>query len=312
MSGSLLEIRKKIGGVKNTRKITKAMQLVAASKMRQFQKKAMSVREYTHDLLKVMVENKFDQQVLSKYMTKREAGPTLFVLYTSDKGLCGGLNVKLTKALINSKLWQETPADDRLLITIGRKSHDFAKSNKIPVALSFNGVPERISNFEMLNIVDKILDFWRKELCKEIHFIAPHYKNSFTFYPVRKVYLPFSVSMLAQHLGSQEELLSELTKTETEAEAELENYRLKRDLMLYNPNKERVVERLHEQIVENLFMQSFMELKAAEYSSRMIAMQNATDAADRMIKELSLTYNKARQAAITREIAELSGAMSAI
>jgi F-type H+-transporting ATPase subunit gamma len=118
--------------------------------------------------------------------------------------------------------------------------------------------------------------------------------------------------MLAQHLGSQEELLSELTKTETEAEAELENYRLKRDLMLYNPNKERVVERLHEQIVENLFMQSFMELKAAEYSSRMIAMQNATDAADRMIKELSLTYNKARQAAITREIAELSGAMSAI
>lgn len=296
---SLLEIKKKIVGVKNTRKITKAMQLVAASKMRQFQKKALTSRSYVHDLLKVLDRNS-SGPIDSLYAKQRTEGKTLFVIYTSDKGLCGALNTKLLKALFQSNEWRDLPKDQRLLITIGKKSHEFAKNNKVNVDKHFVGVPEKLSNLDAISIVDQILDFWREEACKEIIFIAPHYKNSFTFYPVRKTFLPFSKEMLATHLGTPD----------SNDEAPIKSS--DNQFMIYNPTQDRAIERLHEQIVQALFIQAFVELKAAEYSSRMIAMQNATDAANKMIDELSTKYNKARQAAITQEIAELSGAMAAI
>jgi F-type H+-transporting ATPase subunit gamma len=127
---SLLEIKKKINGVKNTRKITKAMQLVAASKMQYFQKKALSSRKYTLELLDLLKINLI-HKAKSVYTEKREEGPTLFVIYTSDKGLCGPLNSKILNALFKSPDWINTPDKDKLLLTIGKKSTDFAKHNKI-------------------------------------------------------------------------------------------------------------------------------------------------------------------------------------
>ncbi len=303
MSGSLLEIKKKITGVKNTRKITKAMQLVAASKMRQFQKKALASRSYVRDLLTVL-DLSLGEGQHSIYEAERKDGKILFVLYTSDKGLCGALNTKLIKALFNSELWQQTPEEKRVLYTIGRKSFEFARNNKIPVAKHFVGIPEKLDTLNMLKIVDKITEFWREENCEHVYFVAPHYKNSFTFYPVRKTYLPFSHDMLKQHMEA----------TETVAREEwTENQKMNLvEYMLFDPNRKVVVERLHELIIQALFIQAFMELKAAEYSSRMIAMQNATDSADKITKQLTLNYNKARQAAITQEIAELSGASAAL
>lgn len=303
MSGSLLEIQKKIKGVKNTRKITKAMQLVAASKMRQFQKHALASRSYVQDLLTVLGNNLAEQSE-SLYAEKRTEGPTLFVIYTSDKGLCGALNGKLLKALFNSSAWKDKSDEQRLLVTIGRKAHEFAKNNGLKVSSHFVGLPEKMSNLDALEVVDKILKYWRGQECSNVVFVAPHYKNSFTFYPVQKQFLPFSTEMLGTHLGPVAE--------DTEAEQHEDLKVDPQGFMLFNPDSEHVIERLHEQIVQALFVQAFMELKAAEYSSRMIAMQNATDAADKMIDDLTLIYNKARQAAITREIAELAGAMAAM
>lgn len=303
MSGSLLEIKKQIKGVKNTRKITKAMQLVAASKMRQFQSKALASRDYVKDLLNVLDNNIHGQQS-STYADTRREGPVLYVIYTSDKGLCGALNGKLMKALFRSEEWKNKKESERLLVTIGRKSHEFAKNNSIAVAKHFTGVPEKLDNWDALCVVDGILEFWREQKCSKIVFVAPHYKNSFTFYPIQKTFLPFCKEMLDTHLGPVDEEEAEAMKDQ---EAKPYN-----DFMLFNPDADTVVERLHEQIVQALFVQAFMELKAAEYSSRMIAMQNATEAANKMIDELTLTFNKARQAAITREIAELVGAMAAI
>jgi len=298
---SLLEIKKKISGVTNTRKITKAMQLVAASKMQQFQRKALSSRGYVGDLLDVLQKNVGENE--SIYSEKRTEGPLLFVIYTSDKGLCGALNTKLINSLFRSNIWNETPAEQRLLITIGRKSTEFAKNNGIKVEKNFSGVPEKLTNFEAITIVDQILEYWRAEKCREIIFVSPHYKNSFTNYPVRKTFLPFSDEMLAAHLGPHVD--------EDEAEASEPMAKSKNGFMLYSPDQEQVTERLHELIVHALFSQSFLELKAAEYSSRMLAMKNATDAADNMIDDLTLTFNKARQQSITQEIAELAGASAA-
>ena len=298
MSGSLLEVKKKIVGVKNTRKITKAMQLVAASKMRQFQKKAISARNFTVDLYKTIKKN-LNENEQSLYTQKRVNGKTLFVIYTSDKGLCGPLNTKLINTLFRSKKWTELPAEKRLLITIGKKSLNAAKSNKIPVEKSFIGLPEKFTTLDILQIIDPILTLWKKRGLKEVIFIAPHYKNSFTFYPVMKTFLPFSQKAIDKIIGTnQEEQEEEINHDDS--------------YMLFSPNKSAVVKNLYAQIIEAMFIQSFLELKAAEYSSRMIAMQNATDAADRITTDLNRVYNKARQSAITQEIAELIGASMAL
>lgn len=299
MSGSLLEIKKKINGVKNTRKITKAMQLVAASKMRQFQKRAIAARHFVADILNVL-ENNLAPDFESVYSQKREGNKVLFVLYTSDKGLCGSLNNKLINALFRSEKWKGLSDADRLLITIGKKSQGYAKSNKIPTIQHFSGIPEKLTNIDVIGMVDSIIELWQKdEEIKEVIFITPHYKNSFTFYPVMKTFLPFSKESIMSNLhipGAEEVEIDENTN----------------QFMIFEPSQEKVLERLYEQIIQGIFIQSFLELKASEYSSRMIAMQNATDSADRITGQLNLTYNKARQQAITQQIAELIGASMAL
>jgi F-type H+-transporting ATPase subunit gamma len=298
MSGALLEIKKKIGGVKNTRKITKAMQLVAASKMRQFQKRAVSSRRYVWDLLAIL-QNNLGSQEQSLYTEARSTGKTLFVLYTSDKGLCGPLNTKLINALFRSNRWNDLKAEDRELIAIGKKSLDFARNNDIPVAKQYTQIPEKITGLDAIEIVDGILERWRDGDVKEVVFVAPHYKNSFTFYPVLKTFLPFSEETIQSTLGHLED-------NEKPEMVQSDNH-----FMIFNPEEGHVLNRLYEQMIQALFLQSFLELKASEYSSRMIAMQNATDSADRIVSDLTRDFNKARQAAITQEIAELiSGAAS--
>lgn len=317
MSGSLLEVKKKIIGVKNTRKITKAMQLVAASKMRQFQKKALTARNYTIDLYETLKQN-LTAESASIYSAKRPNGKTLFVIYTSDKGLCGPLNTKLLNTLVRSKKWNEIPEEKRLVIAIGKKSVNFAKSNNIPVEQSFIGLPEKFTTLDILKMIDPILTLWKKKGLKEVIFIAPHYKNSFTFYPVMKTFLPFSEDGIKKIIGIGKGEVMEEDDSEENEERKIEEVEsdedvsYQKDYMLFSPSKKDVVKSLYEQIIESMFIQSFLELKAAEYSSRMIAMQNATDAADRITHDLNLTYNKARQQAITQEIAELIGASMAL
>jgi F-type H+-transporting ATPase subunit gamma len=302
MSGSLLEVKKKMQGVKNTRKITKAMQLVAASKMRQFQKRAVSSRDYVTDLTSIL-KNNVSAENRSIYTEKRKEGKVLFVLYTSDKGLCGALNNKLINTLFRSERWKSLGDDEKMLITIGKKASGYANSNNLDVAKHFIGIPEKLTALDAIEVVDGILEHWNNGDAKEIVFVVPHYKNSFTTYPIMKTFLPFSKEAIDKNLriGIEDHELEEILENDED-----------NMFMIFNPEQEAVVEALYLQTIQAMFIQSFLELKASEYSSRMIAMQNATDAADRMIGDLKLVYNKARQQAITQEIAELVGASMAL
>jgi F-type H+-transporting ATPase subunit gamma len=296
---SLLETRKKIKSVKQTRKITKAMQLVSASKMKVFQRKAVSARSYAWDLLTVLKSHLTEEQ-RSVFMEERTKGKTMFVLYSSDKGLCGALNTKLQKTLFNSKLWNETPEEERLLVTIGKKAFDFASYNEIHIAETFKGINEKLTTLDALEFIQPIIDYWMRGDVKQIYMVAPHYKSTLVFYPMLKTFLPFSTDMISEHLNVDEE---------EERKEILPN---KNSFMYYEPDEEVVVEALFEQVIQLLFVQSFFELKAAEYSSRMIAMQNATDNAGDLINDLTLDLNKARQAKITQELTEIAGAMAAM
>jgi len=292
---SLIEIKKQIGAVKNTRQITKAMQLVAASKSLQFQKKAVSVRNFAFELLNIL-ENNISDFHSSTYLTPREEGKILFILYSSDKGLCGSLNPQMFRTLFQSKVWKDTPEADRMVITFGKKAKSFMEFNKIPLQDSFFNVRETMDHIEVFSYVEKILKYWRDGTVKEIYMVAPHYKNSLVFYPLVKKFLPLSPETLDIHLGVHPESFGK-SRAVTE-----EPY------MIYEPNVSLVADQLLLNLVETMFIQSLYELRAAEYSSRMIAMKSATDNANNIINSKTLEFNKVRQAVITQQIAEIAGA----
>lgn len=307
----LVEIKKKIGAVQNTRKITKAMELVAASRMKQFQRKAIGARGYAWSLLDALRQNIASVEE-TIYGERREHGPVLFVLLTSDKGLCGSLNQQLIRTLWRSERWKSLASEDRRLITIGRKSFEAATHAGIKPIERFEGLVEQMTSFKALAVIDVILGYWERGEVREIVFVSPHYVNPFTFYPTIKTYLPFTTQMVHTHLEWQH-LPSEGGAQRASVEGEVkEEGGGKAPIDFHEPSKERVSAALATQLMETLFLQAFYELKATEYSSRMVAMKKATEAADEMVGSLTLSYNKARQGAITQQLAELTGGSLAV
>jgi len=294
---SLIEVKNKIQSTKNTKKITKAMQLVAANKMKNFQKKAFASREYSWRLLESLELLHGNYKNLS-FGEERDEGATLFVLITSDKGLCGALNAKLAKELFNSDEWNSLKPDERMLLTIGKKSKLAAQRLGVPIEKSYEGIFEDMDPFNSLKLVSRILQFWKDGKVKKVVLISPHYINPFDIRTTQKQYLPFNEDMLKSQFEWRD--LYELDSNKMSIpEDNLE------------PDEDRLLEMLASQLVSALFVQAFFELKASEYSSRMVAMKKATEAADEMIDDLTLAYNKARQGKITQELAELAAGAAA-
>lgn len=294
---SLIELKKKIQATKNTKKITKAMQLVAASKMKMFQKKSSSTRLYTRDLLKALRLAGLSLESTS-YGKLREDGATLFVLLTSDKGLCGAMNARLLRTLYQSNEWKELPPNKRKLITVGRKATDSAKHNGQEVLHGFSGLSEEMTPLDAIEIISQILHAWEEQNIKNVRLISPWYINPFVFETTIKTFLPLSQATVTEHLA----------KNEVEVKGEQEFV----EAAFFEPSQDEVVEKLAEQVVQALFIEAFFELKATEYSSRMVAMKKATEAADDQIKIFTQAFNKARQSAITQQLAELASANEAM
>lgn len=297
---SIIELKNQIAGIKNTRKITKAVQLVAASKMKQFQERAVNVRMFAFDLLRILSRNRAHLQNIP-LLSGLPGSKTAFVLYSSDRGLCGPLNQQLFKHLIRSEEWKSVPAQDRLLITIGRKGADLARVNQLDVTLKVGDVREDMQIYDTLDVVDELLEFQKQYGASKMYMVTTHYKNSFTYIPVVEQFLPLSESALEVHLGVHPELRQAADEVSVTDE-----------LVYFEPDPEELTIALADQLIRAIFMQAFYELKASEFSSRMLAMQSATDAASKILDEKTLVFNKIRQQKITQEIAEITGARAAI
>ncbi len=292
---SLLEIRNKIKATKGTKKITKAMQLVAASKMKSFQKTSLSVREYTKLLLESLEQTGTSLEE-TFFAEQRTEGKTLFVLLTSDKGLCGAMNSKLIRTTFRSPEWTSLSSEERLLITVGKKSAEAARTEKIPTIASFAGLKEKLETIDALVVIHEIARLWKEKEIKKVILIAPEYVNAFTFNIRTRKYLPINQTVVG------EDLMERTNATE----------RLEQEAALFEPDQEVVAQKLSQQVMESLFIEAFFELKATEYSSRMVAMKKATEAADDKIKVLTNLFNKARQSAITQQLSELAAANEAM
>lgn len=300
----LLEIKKRLQSTQDSKKITQALELVAASKMKGFQKKALGSRAYALDLLHALKSIMPHWETLD-FAQNREQGKTVFVLLTSNKGLCGTLNARLVSSLLKSNSWKTCKPEERILITIGKKGNEAARRQGFTAQMDFEGITEELTPLGSLEIIDKILSYWKSGEANKIILVSPHYVNAFTSVPTHKIYLPFSLDMLKSHSveGPQNQDTGAIN-ADIGDEGE--------KLMYLEPGKDEILNLLSMQIIHALFDQSFYELKASEYSSRMVAMKKSTDAATDIISALTLEYNKVRQSIITQQLAELATASEAM
>lgn len=293
----LSDVKSKINSTRNTRKITRAMQLVAANKMKMFQRKSEATRHYAWRLLDGLSLLRSGVKDLD-WAHERVADKVLFIIVTSDKGLCGALNTKLLKTLFTSEEWLQTPEECRLLITVGRKSADAARRLNCNIVKNFSGLPEDLSTLDCLQVIAEVVRLWEANEVRKVILVSPHYVNPFVIHQTIKLMLPLTDEMLASHLNWRDQ--AEDAKSNSEYKIYTES------------SAEEVVSTTSFQLVEALFLQAFYELKAAEYSSRMVAMKKATESAEEMITDLTRQYNKLRQASITQQLAELVGGSEAM
>ncbi len=290
---STRDIRRRIKSVKNTAQITKAMQLVAAAKMKKAQDQAASGRAYAELMNKILVSLKERaEEGVHPYFSEGKGDKTLVVVIATDKGLCGALNTNLLKKLVNTPIEGEVE-----YVTVGRKaSQGLARLRKTLIADFPIKDPAK---FAELRVVGKFIQekFLTGEY-KAVLVAFNNFINTVTQLPSIEQVLPVNPVTLGGKRGFDE------TPGEINA-AELPQY-------TFEPDAAVVFETVLPQYVNGTLYQMLLEARASEHSSRMVAMKNATDNAKQMLKDLSLEYNKLRQAAITNELLEITTAKMAL
>ena len=283
---SLRDIRRRIKSVKNTRQITKAMELVAASKMKKAQQAALAGRAYAQlmaDMLAALAGRVDESE--HPFLVKREVRTRGILLVTSDKGLCGPLNGNLFKLVTEIK----SPAK---YVAIGRKGAQFLARTRRDVVADFT-VDDRAQFGDVKTVVEFMMKLYLEGTIDTLEVIYAHYRNTLVQEPTLRPLLP---------LANVKDFLAQL-RADSGGGRQVDD----RD-MLFEPDAGSVLEALLPFYVNRLAHQLVVNAKASEHSARMVAMKTAKDNATKLIGELSLEYNKARQAGITQEILEISAA----
>jgi len=285
---SLLDLRKQITATVNTKAITKAMQLVAANKMKNFVREAHAAREYFHELERGYLQVSSLLPGAAERTSLQDK--TVFLLFTSDKGLCGALNMRVMKALLASQEWRTTPEDQRVVVAFGRKGYDQARRLKLRVDGNILRAPETFDTRLAWKFFGEVLDDILTGNVGTVYAVHPVHETAFSF--------RVDVSCLTHQSEDASVRVSQDTSFVERAVIE--------------PSVPAYVKTLERCMLEAKIIASVAELKATEYSSRMVAMQKATDAATERIATLTTAYHKARQSLITQELAELSAAGEAM
>ncbi|MCK5640685.1 MAG: F0F1 ATP synthase subunit gamma [Gammaproteobacteria bacterium] len=280
---SAKEIRTQIKAIQNTGKITKAMEMVAASKMRKAQDRVIAARSYAEGVRRIvgnLMQSHPEYQ--HPFLVEREEIKKVGVIVvTTDKGLCGGLNTNALKATLQLMKSQTVDIE---AFTIGRRGTQFMRR----VGADMQGIIENISDTpelaDILGVITLAMDRYLSGELDEVHLVYSEFVNTMTQEPQVMRLLPCPLPE-EKHSGYWDDL--------------------------YEPEARDVLEGVLRRYVESLVYHAVLENKACEQSARMVAMKAATDNASDIVKDLSITYNKARQAAITQELAEICAGAAA-
>lgn len=284
------EIRSQIGSIKNTQKITSAMQMVAASKMRRAQDRMAASHPYANQIRKVVSHiAKATPEYKHPYMLERDTKRIGFIIVSSDRGLCGGLNINLFKAALKDIMaWQDKGAEIDVC-TIGSKASAFFRRYGGNLVAAKSGLGDTPKASELVGSVKVMLDAYEEGKIDRLYVVYNEFINTMTQKPLVQQLLPLKAEVAE----------------EDQSKAGGWDY-------IYEPEAQYLLDNLLIRYIESQVYQAVVENIACEQSARMVAMKSATDNAGNFIDELQLVYNKARQAAITQEIAEIVGGAAAI
>jgi F-type H+-transporting ATPase subunit gamma len=290
---STKEIRVKIKSVQNTRKITKAMEMVAASKMRRAQDRMRLTRPYADKIRNITAHmSQANPEYKHPFLVRREEKlPVGLILVSTDKGLCGGLNTNSQRLLLARFRQWEAEGTRFQASAIGAKGLAFLQRLGGDVVAQVTQLGDRPSLERLIGPVKPLLDAYSEGRIGAVYLAYSRFVNTMKQEPVFEQLLPLSAERLAQ--------------TPAERSAYAWDY-------VYEPDARSVVDELMVRYIEALVLQAVVENMASEQSARMVAMKSASDNAKKMIEELQLVYNKTRQAGITKEISEIVGGSAAV
>jgi len=288
---NLKEIRTRIGSVRSTRKITNAMKMVAASKLKRAQDAVINLRPYDSKLREILfslIRSLEGEEISSHYLRKDREDKVLLVVITSNKGLCGAFNSNIIKKgveLAHSKYSQQYQNGNLFYFPIGKKGTEFFTSKGYSIYDSDNEILDNMSFNNAFPVIKQVMKAFTNKEFDKIEIVYNRFKNA------------------AVQLLTVDQFLPVELKPENDDESEAHhNY-------IFEPSKEFIIRRLIPKTLRTQFYEALLESLAAEHGARMTAMHKATDNATEMINDLQLTYNKARQASITNQILEVvSGA----
>lgn len=287
---NLKEIRAKVVSIKSTQKITRAMQMVAASKMRRAQERMARGRPYADNMRRVIAHLvQANPEYKHRYMIDRPVKRVGYIIVSSDRGLAGGLNINLFKKVVQHVQQQREQSIEVEFALIGQKAVSFFKSYGGKVVGATTQLGDAPSMEQLTGSVQVMLDAYDKGELDRVYLVSNNFVNAMIQKPTVQQLVPLA-----------------------EANEELDLNRQYGWDYLYEPEAEELLNGLLVRYIESVVYQGVIENIACEQSARMVAMKAATDNAGQLIKDLQLIYNKLRQAAITQEISEIVGGAAAV
>ncbi len=307
MARSLRDIRRKMKAIKSTRQVTKAMELVAASKMRRAVHSAQTLRRYAlaaWDMLENLASTLPDTH---PYLTSKPATNILAIVVSSDRGLCGSLNSHLFKVTAQYQGTARALDSFRSLdfIAVGKKGQQFLSRSGQNVIAAFPALSNHPTFKDVLPVTRLALDSFLSGTYDHVVLVYADFKSALVQEPVVNVLLPFSRTVLKDMLAS----LGRKAEVQNVFEKQSKGPRAQH---LLEPSQEEILNAILPQLTEIQIYQAVLEAAASEHSARMVAMRNASDNASDILGDLTLTYNQTRQASITSELSELSAAKAAL
>lgn len=281
------EIKSKIKGIKNTQKITKAMEMISASKMRKLKDKLLSTTPYYNNLIKIMNNIKsIDLEYKHRYFKKRTIKKVGYLVISTDRGLCGSLNTNIFKTVLKEvKKWQEKKVPNKLAI-IGSKGLSFFKNLNFNIIAQIKNLGENPKISDLIGIIKVMINEYDQKKIDKLIIIGNKFINTMVQSPIVLNLLPIT-------------------------------YNSKRNInenwnYIYEPNSTEILNLVLKRYIELQVYQNVIENIVSEQAARMVAMKLATDNGENLLKKLNLTYNKARQANITQEVNEIISGSSII
>ena len=293
-------IKRRLKSVGSTKKITKAMELIAAAKMRKAVNAALDARAYATLAWNLLINLSKTQKEKISLLAIRPVQKILMIIITSNRGLCGSFNSNIIKKTAVQIKTEKAGVD---VIGIGKKGADFAKKMGFNLVAAFTSMTDTPNLDDALPIAKMVIDAYEKKSYDKVIIAYTDFKSAMLQLAKVSQVLPISEIDLEKMIGGISPLPSGSERGMPEVP--LNEY-------LFEPNKLDVLQMILPRLVETQIYQSMLESAASEHIARMMAMRSASDAAEDMIKELNLNFNKARQAGITQEIAEIAGGAAAL